>query len=262
MTPQETAPEGEPSPLLVERHGRVATLTLNRPHRRNAMSTAMLARLDHALGKLTDQGGEAPGALVLTGAGGTFSSGADTREPDWRDLSRRAVRRAHFRTVFAMLHEAPFPVVAAVEGYALGGGLELALACDLVVAGEGALFGLPELGVGAVPGGGAVHSLVRRAGRGVAARMLLIPGERVRADELAGLGAVERTVPDGGALAEAQALAASVAAGDPALLEAGVRLLRDSGHLDRTAALGVENGYWWQAASAANRDPSPSSGRP
>ncbi|KPL29630.1 enoyl-CoA hydratase/isomerase family protein [Streptomyces anulatus] len=262
MTPQETAPEGEPSPLLVERHGRVATLTLNRPHRRNAMSTAMLARLDHALGKLTDQGGEAPGALVLTGAGGTFSSGADTREPDWRDLSRRAVRRAHFRTVFAMLHEAPFPVVAAVEGYALGGGLELALACDLVVAGEGALFGLPELGVGAVPGGGAVHSLVRRAGRGVAARMLLIPGERVRADELARLGAVERTVPDGGALAEAQALAASVAAGDPALLEAGVRLLRDSGHLDRTAALGVENGYWWQAASAANRGPSPSSGRP
>lgn len=62
-------------------------------------------------------------------------------------------------------------------------------------------------------------------------------------------------MPDGGALAEAQALAASVAAQDPALLEAGVRLLRDSGHLDRTAALGVENGYWWQAASAANRNP-------
>ncbi|MFD8251213.1 enoyl-CoA hydratase/isomerase family protein [Streptomyces werraensis] len=259
MTLSETAPAAEQDPLLVEQSGRVVTLTLRRPHRRNAMSTAMLGQLAAVLTDLTGRQGAAPGALVLTGAGGTFSSGADTGEPDWHDLSRRAVRRAHFRTVFAALHEASFPVIAAVEGYALGGGLELALACDLVVAGEGALFGLPELGVGAVPGGGAVHSLLRRAGRGVAARMLLIPGERLRADELARLGAVERIVPDGDALAEAQALAASVAAGDPALLGAAVRLLRDSGHLDRTAALGVENGYWWQAASAANREPSPPS---
>ncbi|MFE6915854.1 enoyl-CoA hydratase/isomerase family protein [Streptomyces rubiginosohelvolus] len=262
MTPSSTAPEPAASPLLVERNGRVVTLTLSRPHRRNAMSTAMLEQLAAELIQLTNSKSGAPGALVLTGAGGTFSSGADTREPDWRDLSRRAVRRAHFRTVFEALHEAPFPVVAAVEGYALGGGLELALACDLVVAGEGALFGLPELGVGAVPGGGAVHSLLRRAGRGVAARMLLVPGERVRADELSRLGAVERTVPDGEALAVARELAASVAAGDPALLTAGVRLLRDSGHLDRRSALAVENGYWWQAASAANREPVPPGATP
>ncbi|MGY3201732.1 enoyl-CoA hydratase [Streptomyces sp. TE5632] len=252
---------GDERPLLMERNGRVVTVTLSRPHRRNAMSTAMLGELATRLQELVNQGEDVPGALVFTGAGGTFSSGADTREPDWRDLSRRAVRRAHFRTVFSALHEAPFPLVAAVEGYALGGGLELALACDLVVAGEGALFGLPELEVGAVPGGGAVHSLLRRAGRGVAARLLLVPGERVRADELARLGAVERVVPDGGALAEAQALAASVAAQDPGLLAAGVRLLRDSGHLDRTAALGVENGYWWQAASASGRAPAQPPGR-
>ncbi|MGW2088280.1 enoyl-CoA hydratase/isomerase family protein [Streptomyces sp. NPDC001880] len=262
MTPPENSPSASGDPLLIERNDRVVTLTLNRPHRRNAMSTELLGQLADRLGRLTVRDTETPGALVLTGTGGTFSSGADTREPDWSDLSRRAVRRAHFRAVFAALHEAPFPVLAAVEGYALGGGLELALACDLVVAGEGALFGLPELGVGAVPGGGAVHSLVRRAGRGVAARMLLVPGERVRADELARLGAVERVVPDGAALGEARSLAAAVAAGDPALLEAGVRLLRDSGHLDRTAALGVENGYWWQAASAASRRPAVPSGPP
>ncbi|WP_030705008.1 MULTISPECIES: enoyl-CoA hydratase/isomerase family protein [unclassified Streptomyces] len=260
--PAKSTPEAEAEPLLVEHTGRVVTLTLNRPHRRNAMSTALLEQLAAELNQLTGRKDTAPGALVLTGAAGTFSSGADTREPDWHDLQRRAVRRAHFRTVFRALHAAPFPVVAAVEGYALGGGLELALACDLVVAGEGASFGLPELAVGAVPGGGAVHSLLRRAGRGVAARMLLIPGERVRADELARLGAVERTVPDGEALGAARALAASVAAGDPALLEAGVRLLRDSGHLDRTSALGVENGYWWQAASAAHREPAPPAASP
>ncbi|MFI9629037.1 enoyl-CoA hydratase/isomerase family protein [Streptomyces sp. NPDC052042] len=221
------------------------------------MSTVMLSQLAEELRQLT-KADAPPGALVLTGARETFSSGADTREPDWRDLSRRTARRAHFRSVFSALHEAPFPVVAAVEGYALGGGLELALACDLVVAGEGALFGLPELEVGAVPGGGAVHSLLRRAGRGVAARLLLTPGERLRGDELGRLGAVERVVPDGRALAEARLLAASVAAQDPDLLEAGVRLLRDSGHLDRPAALGLENGYWWQAAAAACASPEPS----
>ncbi|NEE56943.1 enoyl-CoA hydratase/isomerase family protein, partial [Streptomyces sp. SID8455] len=122
MTPPETTAHMAENPLLVERHGRVVTLTLDRPHRRNAMSTEMLNQLAYTLRELMGPGGDAPGALVLTGAGGTFSSGADTREPDWRDLSRRAVRRAHFRTVFAALHEAPFPVVAAVEGYALGGG--------------------------------------------------------------------------------------------------------------------------------------------
>src|SRR5690606_4381227 len=126
MNLSETAPAAEQDPLLVERSGRVVTLTLHRPHRRNAMSTAMLEQLAKRLSDLTGrQGTAAPGALVLTGAGGTFSSGADTGEPDWHDLSRRAVRRAHFRTVFAALHEAPFPLVAAVEGYALGGGLEL-----------------------------------------------------------------------------------------------------------------------------------------
>ncbi|MFF2650226.1 enoyl-CoA hydratase/isomerase family protein [Streptomyces sp. NPDC058045] len=245
----------EERPLRVERDGRVVTVTLDRPHRRNAMSTAMLGQLDAELRQLTRTAASVS-ALVLTGAGGTFSSGADVREPAWRDIAVRSVRRAHFRAVFQALHEAPFPLIAAVEGYALGGGLELALACDLVVSGEGALFGLPELAVGAVPGGGAVHSLVRRAGRGVAARLLLA-GERARADALVALGAIERVTPDGGALAEARRLADSLAAQDPELLNAGVRLLRDSGHLDRVAALGVENGYWWQAAAAASGSPQP-----
>jgi enoyl-CoA hydratase/carnithine racemase len=153
--------------------------------------------------------------------------------------------------VFSALHQAPFPVLAAVEGYALGGGLELALACDLVVAGDGAVFGLPELGIGAVPGGGAVHSLIRRAGRGVAARMLLT-GERVSARELAGCGVVDRVTEDGSALATALDIADRLARIEPELLTAAARLLRDSGHLDRPAALGLESGFWWEAAAQKN----------
>lgn len=242
MTPDER-------PVILTEAGLVAVLTLNRPDRHNAMSTALLSRLARHLAELTQaEAGDRPCCLLLTGAGRSFCSGADTKEPAWGDLSLRAERRAHFTTVFAALHQAPFPVLAAVEGYALGGGLELALACDLVVAGGGALFGLPELGIGAVPGGGAVHSLIRRAGRGVAAGMLLT-GERISARALTGTGVVDRVTDDGRALAEASDIAAQLARMEPQLLTAAVRLLRDSGHLDRSAALGLESGFWWEAAA-------------
>ncbi|MFF3559177.1 enoyl-CoA hydratase/isomerase family protein [Streptomyces sp. NPDC002574] len=241
----------EAAELLIEDDGAVVTVTFNRPRVRNALSTGLLAELANVLGGFAAAPADrAPRALLLTGAAGTFSSGADTREPDWRDLSRRAVRRRHFRSVLQSLHQAPFPLIAAVEGYALGGGLEFALACDLVVTGEGAQFGLPELEVGAVPGGGAVHSLIRRAGRGTAARLLLVPGLRVTGAELGRLGAVEFVVPDGTAVAAGRDLATRIAGQRADLLTAGVRLLRDSGHLDRTSALATEDGHWWAAAIA------------
>ncbi|WP_037732846.1 enoyl-CoA hydratase/isomerase family protein [Streptomyces megasporus] len=239
--------------VLVRTGERVVTVVLNRPDRHNAMSTEMLGRLADVLARLAapaPESDEAPRCLVLTGAGPSFSSGADTREPDWRDLSRRAVRRARFRSVLSTLHHLPLPTVAAVEGHALGGGLEVALACDLVIAAEGARFGLPELGVGAIPGGGGVHSLLRRVGRGVAADMLLT-GARLPAARLAELGGVERLTADGEALPTALELARALARTDSALLSAATRLLRDSGHLDRATALGVEDGYWWGAAVAA-----------
>ncbi|MER6130118.1 enoyl-CoA hydratase/isomerase family protein [Streptomyces sp. NPDC001795] len=242
----------EEQPVILTGGGAVAVLTLNRPDRHNAMSGALLSRLARQLTELTQAGAEdRPRCLLVTGAGRSFCSGADTKEPAWGDLSLRAERRAHFTAVFSVLHQAPFPVFAAVEGYALGGGLELALACDLVVAGGGALFGLPELGIGAVPGGGAAHSLIRRAGRGVAARMLLT-GEFISARELAGSGAVDRVTEDGSALATALGIAGRLARIEPELLTAAVRLLRDSGHLDRPAALGLESGFWWEAASRKN----------
>ncbi|WP_055492347.1 enoyl-CoA hydratase/isomerase family protein [Streptomyces sp. TP-A0356] len=236
-------------PVILTEGGAVAILTLNRPDRHNALSTALLSRLAGHLDELAGAGAQdRPRCLLLTGAGRSFCSGADTKEPAWGDLSLRAERRSHFTAVFSALHRIPFPVLAAVEGYALGGGLELALACDLVIAGGSALFGLPELGIGAVPGGGAVHSLMRRAGRGVAARMLLT-GERISAREGAGHGVVDRVTEDGSALATALDVAGRLSAHEPDLLTAAARLLRDSGHLDRTAALGLESGFWWEAAA-------------
>jgi len=238
----------EPPSILLTRtdQGAVATVTLRRPHRRNALSTDLLTQLRDTLSSLTREPGRAPAVMILTGAAPSFCSGADTRESCWTDPAARSVRRDRFRDVVDQLHTCSFATLAAVEGHALGGGLELALACDLVVAGESAVFGLPELAVGAVPGGGAVHSLVGRAGRGFAAHLLLT-GARASAAEMLAAHAIERVVADGAALSEAARLAAGMLR-CRATLPVAVRLLRDSGHLARTDALAMEEGYFWRAA--------------
>lgn len=247
------------SPISCANDGDIATVTLRRPERRNALSMALLEELSRVLRGMTGDSAGAgtgpvpgpvpvpvPAVLILTGEPPSFCAGADMREACWGDPAARLLRRDVFREVVEFFHTCPFPTLAAVEGHALGGGLELALACDLVVAGAGAVFGLPELGVGAIPGGGGVHSLVRRTGQGLAADLLLT-GRRATAAELRAAGAVERVVPDGTALSEAQRLAAGMLAHRD-LLPLAVRLLRDSAHLSRADALAVEENYFWRAA--------------
>jgi enoyl-CoA hydratase/carnithine racemase len=235
-----------PALISCSRDGAVATVTLERPDRRNALSSALLMELSRTLRAMTDGASPAPAVLILTGRPPSFCAGADMREACWTDPAARSARRDVFRQVVDFFHACPFATLAAVEGHALGGGLELALACDLVVAGESAVFGLPELGVGAIPGGGGVHSLVRRAGQGLAADLLLT-GRRATAAELLAAGAVTRVVPNGTALPEAVRLATGMLAHHE-LLPLAVRLLRDSAHLSRADALAVEEGYFWRAA--------------
>jgi enoyl-CoA hydratase/carnithine racemase len=245
--------DAENPPIGARRVGDVAVLTLQRGGRHNALSTAMLEQLDLRLGELAADAGETrPRALILAATGPSFSSGADTGEPCWHDVAARLGRRELFRRVLELLDSRPFPTIAAVHGYALGGGLELALACDLVVAAPDAVFGLPELAAGAVPGGGAVHSLARRAGRGLAADLLLT-GRRITGAELHTAGGIDRLAQDATPLDCALDLAQGIAAHPGELLELAVGLLRRTTHLDRPDALAAEEGYWWRAAVRADR---------
>jgi enoyl-CoA hydratase/carnithine racemase len=194
----------------------VATITLNRPFVHNAMNAAMrhdLTRCFEAL--VTD---DEVKVIVVTGAGErAFSAGADIREfvePLVPVRFREQRRRVEFR---AVMDRCPQPIIAAVNGFALGGGLELALACDIRIAAAGATLGLTEINLAIIPGGGGTQRLPRLVGRGKALEMILT-GARIPADEALRIGLVERVVPAGEALKAATELAASMAAKAPVAL--------------------------------------------
>jgi enoyl-CoA hydratase/carnithine racemase len=194
----------------------VATIILNRPDVHNAMNAAMrhdLTRCFEAL--VTD---DEVKVIVVTGAGErAFSAGADIREfvePLVPVRFREQRRRVEFR---AVMDRCPQPIIAAVNGFALGGGLELALACDIRIAAAGATLGLTEINLAIIPGGGGTQRLPRLVGRGKALEMILT-GARIPADEALRIGLVERVVPAGEALKAATELAASMAAKAPVAL--------------------------------------------
>jgi enoyl-CoA hydratase/carnithine racemase len=237
--------------VRVEVAGRVATVTLDRPEALNAISTELAADLAEAVEPLaTDPGVR---AVVLTGAGErAFCVGADLKQRAGFDDHGWFVQREAFRRGFAAVRRCPLPTVAAVSGFALGGGAELALACDLVVAGDDATFGLPEVRLGLVPAGGGTQLLVRRVGRS-AARDLVLTGRRVGAEEAGRLGLADRVVPRDEVLAAATALAAEIAGNAPTAVRMAKWALEVGGDLPVEAAMEVEDQAWRRAVLSDDR---------
>jgi enoyl-CoA hydratase len=202
--------------ILAEMADGVATVTLNRPEVHNAMNERMRADLTRCFGDLATS--DAVRVVVVTGAGErAFSAGADIREfvaPQAPVRFRESRRRVDFRTA---MDRCPQPIIAAIRGYALGGGLELALACDLRLASEDAQLGLTEINLAIIPGGGGTQRLPRLIGRGRALEMILT-GARIDAREALRIGLVERVVPGAGVLAAARELARTLADKAPVAL--------------------------------------------
>jgi enoyl-CoA hydratase len=202
--------------VLVETRGGIATITLNRPEVRNAINADIVRGLGAALDALAEH--PETRVLILTGAGGAaFASGADLRE--LRERRAAEALRGINSTLFLKVERFPRPTVAAVRGVAFGGGCELALACDLRVAGASARFGQPEAGLGILAAAGAAYRLPRLVGWGMA-RELILTGRIVDAEEALRIGLVNRVVPDGRVLDEARALAETLAAKAPLALRA------------------------------------------
>jgi enoyl-CoA hydratase/carnithine racemase len=192
--------------ITVERRGSVALLTFSRPDQLNAMNDAMVEEIVAAIAE-TERDDTAR-ALVLRGAGGNFMAGADVKAyaeqsaEAFRDFQESAGR------IYGALERLAKPVIAAIEGYALGGGFEIALSADLIVAHPQAKLGLPEVKLGLVPGGGGTQRLARKLGPNRAAE-LLMTGRFASAQEMANWGVVNRVAED--ALGEALALAEQMA---------------------------------------------------
>ena len=229
----------------------LATVTLNRPEALNAISTELATALAEAVEPLATD--PRVRAVVLTGAGErAFCVGADLKQRASFDDHGWFVQREAFRRGFAAVRRCPLPTVAAVAGFALGGGTELALACDLVVAAEDATFGLPEVRLGLVPAGGGTQLLVRRVGRS-AARDLVLTGRRVGAAEALELGLADRVVPGGEVLAAAAALADELAGNAPTAVRMAKWALEVGADLPLEAAMEVEDQAWRRAVLSNDR---------
>ncbi len=221
------------SGLFVETHGHVRVLTLDRPERRNALSSALQAALIEELLTCAEDGDVR--AIVLTGNGPAFCAGFDLkeiREADQRGERFRAPMSRPGRSLFEVVTETPLPIVAALNGAAVAGGFELALACDLRVAAPGIKLGLPEATIGMGANFGSVV-LPKRIPLGIALEMLLT-GEYVTSEDAERWGLVNRLVDAGDVLPTAMALAERIAANAPL----SVRRMKE------TAVKGLELPLW------------------
>jgi enoyl-CoA hydratase/carnithine racemase len=228
----------------------VAEIMLDRPEARNALSTALAVRLTQACAEVAAD--RSVRAVVLSAAGPAFCVGADLKERAAMSDADLLAQRLVFRAAFGGVLGLPQPVISAVQGYALGGGCELALSCDVIVADETAEFGLPEVTVGLVPGGGGTQLALRRLGPGRAADLVLT-GRRVGAAEAERLGLADRVVPAGTAGQHATVLAERMAANSPVGVRNAKRALRLGAGLPLAAGLEVEDAAWRATAFSADR---------
>jgi enoyl-CoA hydratase/carnithine racemase len=231
--------------------GWVAEVVLDRPEAMNALDTATLVALTEHFTELSTDSDVL--VVVLSGAGErAFCVGADLKERAGMSDRQILGQRPAFRAAFAALRSQPRPVIAAVHGYALGGGCELALNSDVIVADSTAVLGLPETSVGLVPGCGGTQLAARRIGPGRAAEMIFT-GRRLNAAEAAAIGLVDLLYETGYARDHALALAARIAANSPVAVRAAKQAIHGGAGRILPAALDVEDIAWRNAATSADR---------
>ncbi|HSK26373.1 MAG TPA: enoyl-CoA hydratase-related protein [Jiangellales bacterium] len=240
--------------VLVRRptdHPHVAELVLDRPEALNAVSTRQARSIAAATAALAAD--RSVRAVVLSSsAERAFCVGADLKERNSFSDADLVRQRPVARAAYGGVLDLPVPTVAAVHGFALGGGLELALACDLVVADETAVLGLPEVTVGVIPGGGGTQLLTRRIGWSRAADLVLT-GRRIDAAEAERLGVVDRRVPAGQAREAALALADTIAANSPVGVRNAKRAMRLGLGVDLASGLEIEDACWRATAFSGDR---------
>ena len=228
----------------------VVVLTVDRPATLNAIDAEVLADLEAAVATL--EASPAVRVVILTGRGRAFVAGGDIAHMARLSVSggERWVRRG--QAALRRLERLPQVSIAAVNGYALGGGLELALACDLRVAADTAQLGLPEVRVGLIPGWGGTQRLLRLVGPS-RARDLIFTGRAVTAEEALRLGVVSRVVAPEGLLAACHALAWEICGASPSAVRAAKRALVEGADLSLDAALTEEASAWLENFGSWNR---------
>lgn len=235
----------------VRRDGRVAVVTLKRPAAMNAISTDLAEALGRDLAAIS---ADPEASVVVLEAEGekAFSVGANLKERAALDDEGWSSQRTVFRATFDALRSLRQPTIASVFGYVLGGGFELALSCDLIVAADDAVFGLPEVRIGIIPGNGGTQLLARRAGI-ARAKDVILTGRRISAEEAAAMGFVARVVPRASLRAATRELADDVALGAPMALQEAKGAIDRGAEMSLDEALDLEEQAWRHAVASDDR---------
>jgi enoyl-CoA hydratase len=224
--------------LKYREDGPVVTIQLNRPEKKNSFNAEMRQEMANLLDEIAHK--SALRAVIITGGDDIFCAGADISEMGGAANAESSYHHARdFQILFDQVESVPQPVIAAVSGYALGGGCELALAADFRIAADSARFGLPEIKIGAFPGGGGTQRLTRLIGAAKAKEMILL-GDPITAQEALGIGLVMKVAPKEKYLAEAISLAAKLAALPRLALQASKMLINRSQQIDLATGLEFE----------------------
>ncbi|MDR0218783.1 MAG: 2,3-dehydroadipyl-CoA hydratase [Enterobacteriaceae bacterium] len=234
--------------ILCQQQQRVLTLTLNRPEVRNALSNDCLELLVRHLERADAD--SAIGGVVITGSPRGFAAGADLKELQQQTVASAMTDRRP--QLWQRLNNISKPLIAAVNGYALGAGCELALACDLVICGENARFGLPEITLGLMPGAGGTQRLIRSVGKALASQMILT-GEAIDAQRAQQAGLVSEVCPDTLTLKRAQQIAERISEFSPLALRAAKAALRTAYETSLSQGLSAERQHFVALAGTADR---------
>ena len=209
--------------ILTEIKGRVGVVTLNRPKAYNALNYQLLSELMDALTSFDND--KSIGAMVITGNEKTFAAGADIS--DMVDASPEEMKKSPFIPTFDLIRGIKKPVIAAVSGYCLGGGSELAMSCDLIIASESAVFGQPEINLGIIPGAGGTQRLTRAVGKVVAMEMIL-NNRTLSAEEAYSFNLINKVYPVEDYLTHTISLAQEIAERAPLAVQAAKEMVNHS----------------------------------
>ena len=238
------------STLSLEVADRIAVLTVNRPDKLNALNGATIAELGQAIDEL--RGRDDVAGIILTGAGRAFVAGADISEIARNSaIEARQLARAG-QDAFRRFETSPKPVIAAINGFALGGGCELAMACHVRIASEAAKFGQPEVKLGIVPGYGGTQRLPRLVGKGRALQ-LLMTGEMIDAAEAYRIGLVNRVVPAAELIGAARAMLVTIATQGPLAVAHCIEAVDRGLDMALDDAIALEASYFGLLSASADK---------